>query len=314
MPLHLCPLWRSVWLPRAVAAVALVVGVPLFLRSPPWCDITLYLMAARNLLHGGVHYRDLFDTNLPGFVWAMTAISAAFGPNVLVVRLVDLLVVLGVVLLIDRLAKWGGATPVGRWWALAGAAVFYPFTVEMAHAQRDTWMALPGLAAVVLRLRRTRGEHSDASPLPPTVPKGAEGGASSRGVFRRSFCEGLLWGAGVWMKPHIALMALVVWLLTAWRLAGDRPRPWRAAGADLLGNLLGGLTVGLPGVAWMVAAGAWGPFLDVFTEWNPKYMKLARNEFHWRVEQELYWFPPWSIFAVLTAPIALLSVIDAAPW
>ena len=74
-----CYPWRSVWLPRAVAAVALAVGVPLFLRSPPWCDITLYQMAARNLLQGGVHYRDLFDTNLPGFVWAMTALYAVFG-------------------------------------------------------------------------------------------------------------------------------------------------------------------------------------------------------------------------------------------
>src|SRR5688572_28749497 len=193
MPVSSCMPWRSVWLPRAVTAVALIVGLPLFLRSPPWCDITLYQMAARNILHGGTHYRDLFDTNLPGFVWAMTALSAAFGPNALVVRVVDLFVVLGVVLLLDRLAKWGGATPAGRWWALAGAALFYPFTVEMSHAQRDTWMALPGLAAVVLRVRRALGEGAAPSP------------------FRSSFYEGLLWGAGVWMKPHIALMALCVW-------------------------------------------------------------------------------------------------------
>src|SRR5215218_4086988 len=82
MPGHLCLPWRSVWLPRAVTAVALVIGLPLFLRSPPWCDITLYQLAARNLLQGGVHYRDLFDTNLPGFVWAMTALYSLFGPNV----------------------------------------------------------------------------------------------------------------------------------------------------------------------------------------------------------------------------------------
>ncbi|MBN9120776.1 MAG: hypothetical protein J0I06_16775 [Planctomycetes bacterium] len=310
-----------------MTAVALVVGLPLFLRSPPWCDITLYQMAARNLLHGGVHYRDLFDTNLPGFVWAMTALSAVFGPNAVVVRLVDLLVVLGVVVLLDRLAKWGGATPAGRWWAIAGAAVFYPFTVEMSHAQRDTWMALPGLAAVVLRLRRAlreapsptpppggEGREAEGEPLSPLPEngKGAEGLGSS--PFRASFCEGLLWGAAVWMKPHIVLMALVVWLLTARRLAGEYPRPWRAAGTDLLGNLLGGLAVGLPGVLWMIASDAWEPFVEVFTKWNPLYMKLAQHEFHWRVEQELHWFPPWSLWLVVTAPLALLSVLDMAPW
>ncbi len=297
MSVSYCMPWRSVWLPRALTAVAVVVGVPLFLRSPPWCDITLYQMAARNILHGGVHYRDLFDTNLPGFVWAMTALYSVFGPSALAVRVVDLLIVLGVVLLIDRLAKWGGATLATRWWAFAGAALFYPFTVEMAHAQRDTWMALPGLAAVVLRVRRGMGGDGLNSPRSP---------------FRASFVEGLLWGAAVWIKPHIALMALTVWLLTAWRLAAEHPR--RAVALDLLGNILGGVTIGIPGVVWMVASGAWNAFLDVFLEWNPLYMKLTRQELPWRVTQELHWFPPWSLFLVVTIPLALASMLDMAPW
>src|SRR5262245_46537867 len=116
MPLSSSIPWRSLWLPRALTLIALVVGVPLFLRSPPWCDITLYQMAARNILHGGVHYQDLFDTNLPGFVWVMTALYWAFGPCVIALRVLDLLIVTGIVVLIDRLAKWGGATPAMRWW------------------------------------------------------------------------------------------------------------------------------------------------------------------------------------------------------
>ena len=253
-------------------------------------------MAARNLLHDGVHYRDLFDTNLPGFVWAMTALYSVFGPNVIVVRLLDLLIVLGVVLLIDRLAKWGGATPAARWWAFAAAALFYPFTAEMSHAQRDTWMALPGLAAVVLRVRRGVGVKTGTSD------------------FLKSLYEGLLWGAAVWMKPHIVLMALAVWLLTAWRLAAEHPRPWRAVAADLFGNLLGGIVVGIPGVCWLVGSDAWSDFREVFLEWNPHYMKLAQAEFDTRLKDELYWFPPWSLGLVLTVPLALLSVLDMAPW
>jgi len=297
MPVPPCTPWRSVWLPRAIAAVALVVGLPLFLRSPPWCDITLYQMAARNILQGGVHYRDLFDTNLPGFVWAMTALYSVFGPNVVVVRVLDLLIVLGVVLLIDRLAKWGGATPAARWWAFASAALFYPFTMEMAHAQRDTWMTLPGFAAVALRVRR-----------------GVAGGVSDPSPFRRSLYEGLLWGAAVWMKPHVALVALAVWLLTAWRLAAERPRPRRAVALDLLGNLLGGLAVGLAGLLWLVASGAWGDFCEVFLKWNPHYMELTNTELETRWSQALFWFPPWSLGLVLTVPLALASVLDMAPW
>ena len=41
---------------------------------------SLYMMAARNLLQDRVHYRDLFDTNMPGFVWVTTAIYSVFGP------------------------------------------------------------------------------------------------------------------------------------------------------------------------------------------------------------------------------------------
>ncbi|VTS02267.1 Uncharacterized protein OS=Planctomyces maris DSM 8797 GN=PM8797T_32020 PE=4 SV=1 [Gemmata massiliana] len=289
-----CP-WRSVWFARVVAVVALVIGIPLFLRTPPWCDITLYQMAARNILNGGTHYQDIFDTNLPGFVWVLTVLQWLFGESVVAVRATDLLIVSGTVFLIDRLAKWGGASLASRWWALAGAALFYPFTVEMSHAQRDTWMTLPALAAVTLRVRRGMG----GTVSPP---------------FRASLLEGLLWGAGVWIKPHIVIMAAAVWLLTARRIAGEFPRPWRAAGTDFLGNVLGGGVVGLAGLTWLLATGTWKPFLEVFTQWNPGYLQLVKAEVGMRMEQELHWFPPWSLGLIPTVPLALVSVLDMAPW
>ncbi|HEY1187613.1 MAG TPA: hypothetical protein VGE74_08135 [Gemmata sp.] len=326
MRVPLCCPWRSVWAARTVAAVALAVGVPLFLRMPPWCDLTLYQMAARNLLEGGVHYRDIFDTNLPGFVWVLTLIQWVFGESVVAVRAADLLIVAGVVALTDRLAKWGGASRAARWWALAGAAVLYPFTIEMSHAQRDTWMALPGLAAVALRVRRGMGAADPLPLLPPQQGTGhvPDAGAPSgsppalRGAFlapfRRSLYEGLLWGAAVWIKPHIVVMAATVWLLTARRLAGRHPRQWGAAGADLLGNLAGGLIVGAAGVAWLLASGTWEPFLEVFTEWNPGYLELVEYEFPQRVRQQLDWFPGWSLGPFLTVPLALVALLDMAPW
>ena len=171
----LCP-WRSVRVPQAVTLFALAIGLPLHMRTPVWCDHTLYDVAARNLLWGGVLYRDVFDTNLPGFVWLMTAIRWAFGYGTPAFRIVDLAVVASIVLFIDRIARRGGATPASRWWAIAAVAVLYPSAVEMAHAQRDTWMALPAVAALFLRLRR-------AAML--DVP--------ARRAFLLAFLEGALW-------------------------------------------------------------------------------------------------------------------------
>lgn len=287
--------WRSVRLPQLLTFVALVAGGPLFLRSPPWCDVTLYQLAARNLLHGGVHYRDLFDTNLPGYVWIVTGVYWLFGPSALALRVLDLAIVAGIVALGDRFAKWGGATAAARWWAVAAAALFYPFTVESAHAQRDIWMLLPALAAVALRVRRARG----AVPARP---------------FRASCIEGALWGAAVWIKPHVAPVALAVWVLTAARVSGTADRFRKAVRADALGNVCGGALVGAAGVLWLVRSGAWGPFLDVMLVWNPLYMKLAGTELGGRFAFQLYWFPPWSLGQLLAVPLAVASVWDAAPF
>ncbi|MBA4066018.1 MAG: hypothetical protein C0501_20325 [Isosphaera sp.] len=284
--------WRSVWLPRAVTAAALLAGLPLFLRMPLWCDLTLYDLAARNLLDGGVHYRDVFDTNLPGFVWALAALRGVFGFGAVTLRVADLVIVAGVVLLIDRLAGRGGGTPAARWWAVAGAAVLYPFAVEMAHCQRDTWMALPVLAAVLLRVRRA----ADPSPRP----------------FAAAALEGALWGAAVWVKPHAVFMAAGVWLVTARRVAGG----WRGFAADVLGNLAGGLAVGAAGVLALVASGTWPHFWEVIDVWAPEYADLAGREYEmgYNHDLQLGWFPPWSLWLLPTLPLAALSVLDAVPW
>lgn len=307
MPVSIPQSWRSVWLPRVAVFIALVAGLPLYLRSPLWCDITLYELAARNLLEGGVHYRDLFDTNLPGFVWILTALRGVFGFDPIVLRIADLVVVIGVVALIDRLAKWGGATRSSRWWALAGVAFLYLFAVEMVHAQRDTWMALPALVAVVLRVRRIVGVDGSKLRLTPSD-------TSIGKAFRQSALEGAMWGLAVWLKPHIILIAVGTWLLTARRLTVGHSRPRCLCVADLAGNLMGGLAIGLCGIAWLIQTGTWPHFWCVITVWNPEYTKLARQELWIRVSQELFWFPPWSLWLIPTVPLAILSIVDAAPW
>lgn len=295
--------WRSLWLPRLAVFFALLAGLPLYLLSPLWCDITLYDLAARNLLKGGVHYRDLFDTNLPGFVWLLTGLRYVFGSSAIVVRIADLFIVTAVVALIDRLAKWSGANCMSRWWGLVGVAFLYPFAIEMVHAQRDTWMALPALAAVVLRVRRLRVEGGESTPQ-SLIGK----------AFPQSVLEGAVWGLAVWIKPHVVLVAAGIWLFTFRRLAAGHPRPLWLIATDLGGNVLGGLVVGLCGTSWLIASGTWPHFWSVVTVWNPKYMEVAGQEFELRLKQELYWFPPWSMFLLPTVPLAVLTLIDAAPW
>src|ERR1043166_6581012 len=64
---------RGAELLAALALIGLLVtAVPLFLCMPLCNDATLYDLAARNILHGGTLYHEVFDTNLPGMVWLHT--------------------------------------------------------------------------------------------------------------------------------------------------------------------------------------------------------------------------------------------------
>ena len=154
--------WRSASAAWLVAGAALVAGVPLFLAMPPWCDVTLYQMAARNVLNGGVHYRDIFDTNLPGFVWLMAGLRVVFGDNIAALRAVDLVVIGSAVALLCGWVRRCGGTGYAVAWLVAAVALFYPFTSEFSHIQRDPWMLLPALLAARLRLWRI--------PTPPGPP------------------------------------------------------------------------------------------------------------------------------------------------
>ena len=79
----------SAWLAGVALTAFLVAGLPLFVCMPLWADVTLYDLCARNLLRGGVLYRDILDTNLPGMVWLHALIRALFGWRSEVIRLVD---------------------------------------------------------------------------------------------------------------------------------------------------------------------------------------------------------------------------------
>ena len=139
--------WRSATLGSLVAAGILVLGLPLFLRMPLTIDTTLYDVSAREVLRGGAHYRDVFDTNPPGFVWALCAVRFLFGTSMEAVRVVDFAIAGGIVAVLSLWVRSCGAARGTIAWTAAGTAAFYLFVTEFSQTQRDLWMMFPAAIA-----------------------------------------------------------------------------------------------------------------------------------------------------------------------
>ncbi len=287
--------WRSPVAGWTVAVLILLAGVPFFLCLPPWVDVTLYDMAARSILRGGVYYRDVFDTNLPGIAWAMAAVRFLFGWSYEVLRAVDLIVIaVEVALLMGWVRRAGGAGYTIAWLG-AAAALFYPFTSEFSHMQRDSWMLLPALIAARMRLKRV-SEPDSPTPFPER-----KGGTRARPVL-----EGFIWGAAVWIKPHVVIPAFSLWLASAILIA--RKESGRRILFDLAGLLVGGLVAGVAGLAWIVGTGAWPYFREVFVEWNPNYMADVFVEMGERAIYTFEVFRPWGLLHNVAIPLAVLAL------
>ncbi len=309
----------------AVAALALLAGVPLFLCMPPWNDVTLHDMVVRTILRGGVPYRDVFDTNLPGIDWSMAVVRWLFGWSYEVLRAVDLLVIGAIVALLCVWVGRCGGTGYTVAWLVASAALFYPFTSEFNHVQRDPWMMMPAVAAALLRVRRIAvvlappsflGEgvgglgSSDPTPQPP--PPRGEGEKEKKGLGSgSSLLEGFVWGLAVWVKPHVVIPAFAVWAVSVVLLARHETR--RRILADFTGLILGGLCAGVPGVLWIVGTGAWPDFLDIFLNWNPDYLSEAGSLWG-RFNTVFDCFRPWSLLHYVAIPLALLALWEARVW
>ncbi|MFO0802959.1 MAG: hypothetical protein U0791_07525 [Gemmataceae bacterium] len=269
MPWSRLAVWRSSSLGWLITALALAAGIPQFLCLPPWNDVTLHDLAARNILRGGVHYRDLFDTNLPGIDWTMAAIRSVFGWSFVTLRAFDLLIVASSVAILAKLAGQRAA------WFAAAVAMWYPFTSEFNHCQRDAWMLLPAAAATW---------------------------ASARN--RGTIAQGFLWGVAVWFKPHVLIPAAAVWFTDC------RTNRWR----DLGGVLLGGAIAGILGVAWLVQTGAWPHFLDVFTRWNPEYVQDGIwQTLPFKMKYTVTCFLPWGLVHLAAVPAAVCDVRRRSP-
>lgn len=297
-------LWRSPFFGSFVLGTLLILGIPLFLCMPPWCDVTLYDLAVRNILRGGVHYRDLFDTNLPGIDWIMLAIRATCGWSYEVLRAWDLAFVGVAVGLMYRILRIMDLSLGVRLWFLVGASLFYLFQCEYVHCQRDVWMLLPTMLACSVRLSTTL----------KSTP------ATNRSVFLRALIEGMLWGCAVWIKPHVIVPGIAIWLMSQLMQRKYHRVSWQSHIFDAVGMILGGGIVGVAGITWLVQSGTWPHFWTILMEWNPEYLTNSWSTLHKRILSSFQYFEYWSALQNLAIPVACLMIWDAVqgpsdrPW
>ena len=282
----------------ACLGLVLVAFTPLFVCMPLWVDATHYDICARNLLQGGVHYRDTLDSNFPGVVWMHVAIREMFGWSSEALRAFDLAAFSGIVCLIWRLLTVAGAAGAVRAWAAVAFYGFYFSLPETCHCQRDVWMFFCAMLALSLRQAQLTDPLS----------------GSFQVRLLRSMLEGLLWGAAIWIKPFVIVPAICCWLggrfaTTHRKYAADRVETgfqaaWRS---DLIGLLVGGLAAGAAGMFWLWTSGSWPWFVEVMFGWNVEYID-NRHFFLNRSLNWLFWTlrsAPWSFVNLMAIPVSL---------
>lgn len=276
--------------PVVCLALLLALGLPQFLRMPLTNDTELFDLQAAILSEGGVLYRDALEPNLPGVVWIHRAVRAVLGQSSEAMRSFDLCIVAGVLIAAGVWLGRSGQSARHVLWGCTAAALCYLSLSEWCHCQRDTWMLLPVMGGMILRWRAVK-----------TLRCSQVAGAT---LLFNAYTEGLVWGAGVWIKPYVVIPAVLVWGVSVVTIR--RPRPLVI---DAAGLVLGGLTVGAGGVFWMVQNGCWPYFLETMRDWNPGYFVAGRA--HWTRDRflamELRLFP-WCLLHLVAVPIALRAL------
>ena len=304
--------WKTVhYLLLAAWGLLALLSVPLLLAMPLTADPVLYDLQAKTALNGGVLYRDIVEPNLPGIVWIHMVVRSLLGWSRIALRSVDLVVVsclIGLMMfwvrriqLRSRLQSFS-PFPVKTAVVLTGFLMtwFYASTSEWCHCQRDTWMLLPCMLALSLRILT----WDDA--VYSTRPRVMK---AHRFLKKHLWCsgliEGLLWGMAFWIKPFIAIPALGLVLLSI--LFACSWRRWIVHTGCVI---LGGALIGCLGSSWLIATGVWPHFWEMALQWNPEYFEVGSERRSWgRLLTMLRNFYPFSLLHLIAIPVAVANVI-----
>jgi hypothetical protein len=281
-------------LPWIFLAGYLALVLPLFVCEGLHSDIAMWDLNTRTVLRGGVLYRDTAENNFPGMLWPLLAVRSTLGWSSEALYLVDFGIVSAIAWL---LTNWlpPARSPYSRVGALFILYAFYLSTSEWCHCQRDTWMLLPSVAALSLRIRQTERLRD------PHAPKTV--------LLGWAALEGILWAMGFWIKPFVAVPCLTCWVLSVW--VTDRTgRRWDLILVDGAGFLAGGIVAGALGIGWMVYTGTWPWFCEMMFDWNREYVVYdMKDGLGWMfVAGFVARFFPWVFIHAAAIPIAVRQI------
>ena len=285
--------------------ILMAVQLPLFVQQTLTPDTVLYDLQAQRLLNGGVLYRDIVEPNLPGIVWVHAAVRSIIGWSSQALLLFDLMMVTTIGFLLARLVvsnpRRNQEQKTTFAFTFAGVMTFYLSTSEWCHCQRDTWMLLPCLIAVTIRFRALEAVFITRTAITRDAIS-----RNSRRLIISGLLEGICWAAGFWLKPIVAVPALAVLLMSLRASPG-----FKAWSLQTLFVVIGGLLIGVAGIAWMMYDGCWPYFWDQLTHWNSDYFQAGRSR--WTLERFVAHagrFQPWIWLHSVAIGIILCQLVS----
>lgn len=279
---------------RHVVAVLLVGVCGLLLLPLPFGrDQGVYAYGGSQILHGSVLYRDTWQNPSPAIYWTYALAEACFGHRIVSIRLVEWVALLVSCCLAGQVA----GSLFGRravYAAMAAYVLLYVPLDPWYTAQPEGFANLFGLAGARLLVNRPANARRLGLVL-----------------------AGAMFGVAVWYKLTLALwpLALAIYLLARrgrsdWTL-GLRDAAAFAAGVGLV------LAVG---VAYFMAAGAWGEFMSQVITFNiTLYRETARyhSVFAWArglldTTLQTFFSVWWAGFSILALAATLWLLVTRA--
>ena len=258
--------------PTSVASALLLAGFGAFAallawRSLPWPlihDVALMHYAAWRIADGAVPYRDLFDMNQPGTYLVHLAVLRTLGGSDLAWRVFDLAWLVATACVIAALAAPWGALAAG-----SGALVFATY-----HLAGGAWQA--GQRDFLLCLFLLLGALGVARWL-------------ERGRLASLVWSGAALGAGITVKPHVALFAgaLAAVVAVAAARACGVPTASGVTAVFVAATAAAPLAV----LGWLAAVGGLAAWYQIVSGYLvPLYSRLGRAS-SWSVYRWHAWIP-----------------------